>query len=362
MTLSEPASVMVVLLAGGAAAVAFTRLRVPAAEVVGPVLVVGSLCATGITTVTVPLSIRFALQIVVGATIGQKMRRDTLCHLRSMVIPAALVSGWVFLGAFGVGWLLHLVSGLDRATAVLSACPGGLAEMSIMAVSFGAIAPVVVVFQVCRLMTASLLLPVFVPAVVRWLGADSHDAAAGETAVAGGLPDATSFRAGPRRASGSGLVTVATGLVGGLLAGQTGLPAAGVTGSMLGVGACRIYGLNLERPPRSLYLAARTGLGILVGTTLKRDILAGLGMVLLQAVCVTAVLIALGLILGLLIWRITGWPLAGCLLSGAPAGLVLMAIVADGLGVDPVRVSLLHLVRVTTIVLAVPILLAVFGP
>jgi len=354
MTLSGPASLCVVILTGAAAAYVFSRWRVPAGEVVGPVLAVGALCAAGCVSVSLPLTVRFALQVVVGATIGQKMSRETLRHLKGMAVPALLVSVWVFIGAFGIGRLLETITGLDHTTCVLASCPGGLAEMSILAVSFEAVAPVVVVFQLFRLMTSSVLLPTAVPVL------------AGRPPVGSDWarrPVASARDRGVARSTttdwGHGLLTVAAGLLGGFVFARTGMPAAWLTGSMLGVGTFRVSGRSLAPPPRALYLSARTGLGILVGTTLRHEVLPYLGAVLPQAALVTALLLMLGLLLGFIIRHLTQWPLASCLLSSAPAGFVLMAVVADGMGIDPVRVSLLHLVRVITIVLAVPAILSV---
>jgi len=65
-----------------------------------------------------------------------------------------------------------------------------------------------------------------------------------------------------------------------------------------------------------------------------------------------------GMLVGFLFHRILKWDLATSLLSTAAGGVTLMTLTAIEVHADPVRVSLLHTIRLTIILLTMPTLIA----
>ena len=123
------------LLAGIAAAAgaAARRLRIPTAFMMGPLLATIALTVSGISLSSVPTFLTNAAQVVLGCVLGSRFDRRFLAAAPRFV--AALVpSIAITLGlAALVGWAIARLSGAYLGTSLLSAAPGGIAEMAITA-------------------------------------------------------------------------------------------------------------------------------------------------------------------------------------------------------------------------------------
>jgi uncharacterized membrane protein AbrB (regulator of aidB expression) len=74
-----------------------------------------------------------------------------------MLFAAATVTVSMLLICFGVAWVVARSAGIPLLTAFLSVAPGGIAEMAIIAKTFGIGAPVVTAFHFCRIMSTIFL-------------------------------------------------------------------------------------------------------------------------------------------------------------------------------------------------------------
>jgi hypothetical protein len=319
----------------------FERLRVPAASLLGAIAAVGALQLAGVGPAHVPGTFKFALQIILGTFIGLRFRSDTWEHLRCLAAPAALVSGWMLASSLVVGFVFLKLTAVTPVTAILGAAPGGLAEMSMLAISLEADALVVAVLQIMRLLSILIVIPFL--AVRRALSTSAN----GEEEIG------TNSGTWECRA----LVTLAVGSAGAALARIFNWPAAGLLGSLLAVGLTSSFYRELPAIPAELRIWAQVGIGGLVGlsfTPLAWGKLMAMAMPVLTS---TAVLVASGLVLAALLRRLTGWDALTCLLAAAPGGVTQFFILACELGADPLKVSLLQLARLLTILGLLPLLL-----
>ncbi|MEW6230256.1 MAG: AbrB family transcriptional regulator, partial [Bacillota bacterium] len=328
--------------------------------------------------------IQVAVQIALGVVVGQQVTKDTLTQLGGIVWAASAVLAWSLASAFGMGLLIEHLAHTDYITAVLSCCPGGLPEMSVLAIALGSETSVVVVLQTIRILAVLIGLPALMAALARkiprWEGeralpgdSDSpggaepvHPASsspsdpagtAGELATARGAVDPGIGLSRCYQASRV-VVTFVVGACGGIAALWLGLPAAGLLGSMVVVGLAQVAGLRFAAIPSTIQRVSRAAVGILIGSTVSRGVVAGMASLIVPGIVLASVLIASGLAVGLIVRRVTGWPIEVCILSSAAAGLVSLSAVAQSLGLDPVRISLLHLVRIVSIVVVVPLVLS----
>lgn len=125
-------------------------LRLPAWHLIGPLAVSAALHATGVTDFRVPLWLLAAAQIGLGATIGCRFRGLTPGEfVRILMLAAgstAILLILTFAWAVSVGW----VTGLDIGLLALAYSPGGLAEMSMVALSLALEPSVVVILHLTR--------------------------------------------------------------------------------------------------------------------------------------------------------------------------------------------------------------------
>jgi len=124
--------VALIAIAAASGAIA-RRLRMPTAYMMGPLIATIALTVSEVSLSSVPPVLTNAAQVLLGTVLGTKFERSFLAAAPRFV--AALVpSVAITLGlAALVGWAISWLSGAYLGTALLSAAPGGIAEMSITA-------------------------------------------------------------------------------------------------------------------------------------------------------------------------------------------------------------------------------------
>ncbi|TQV79375.1 AbrB family transcriptional regulator [Denitrobaculum tricleocarpae] len=110
-------------------------LRIPAAAIVGPMILSAAVHLAGWTTANPPSELIAVAQVVVGAAIGCRFVGISLAFIGRSIVAAT--GGTVILAAISLlfAWVLHNVTGLSFAALFLAFAPGGLAEMSLIALS-----------------------------------------------------------------------------------------------------------------------------------------------------------------------------------------------------------------------------------
>lgn len=118
-------------------------LRLPAGMIMGPLLLSAGLHATGLIALSGPTPLLNGAQLLVGTGLGVMFARATLRRLAvGAVLGGLAVLGMLALGA-GFAALLAPHLPLSFETLLISFAPGGVSEMSLIALSLGA-SPVIV--------------------------------------------------------------------------------------------------------------------------------------------------------------------------------------------------------------------------
>ena len=112
-------------------------LRLPAYRLSGPLLASAVVHATGLSSSTPPWEVVAVAQVVVGSAIGARFTGVPIRRVLRLT-AAALVSTVVMLAAtVAFALVLAPATGIDWRSIVLAYAPGGLAEMSLIALSLG---------------------------------------------------------------------------------------------------------------------------------------------------------------------------------------------------------------------------------
>ena len=135
------------------------RLRVPAGTLVGPMLASAAIHLLGLTTGKPPGLLVAAAQVVLGASIGCRFAGVPVARvLRTALVAAGLTAILLAVTvALAVG--LHLLTGLSLPALVLAYAPGGLAEMSLVALSLHVDPAFVAAHHIVRILLVILLAP-----------------------------------------------------------------------------------------------------------------------------------------------------------------------------------------------------------
>lgn len=156
---------LVLGLAAVAGSVIGQKLRLPAEQLLGPMILSGLAHATSLVTVPPPTLLVIAAQVVIGTTLGC---RFVGMHLRAIgrdLVLAVLSSSSMIAVAVAFAWAVHGLTGLPMEQAFLAYSPGGLAEMSLLALALHQDVAYVAVTHVVRIvMVIALAMPAF-----RWL-------------------------------------------------------------------------------------------------------------------------------------------------------------------------------------------------
>jgi membrane AbrB-like protein len=162
---------LAVLSACGALGFVLARLlRLPAAGLVGPMILSAAVHILGWTTARPPFELVAAAQIVVGTAIGCRFAGVTTRLLLRTAAAAAggtavLLSATI---AFAIG--LAQITGLPAVPLMLAFSPGGLAEMSLIAIAIGADAAFVATHHIVRI----FLVIVIAPLAFKLMGRRDH--------------------------------------------------------------------------------------------------------------------------------------------------------------------------------------------
>jgi len=115
----------------------FKVLRLPSAQILGPMTLSAIIHVTGLTTAKPPVEIVNIAQVVIGTGIGARFVGVSVVRLYPVMIAAA--GGTVFMVGFAAvaALALEALTGLPFAAIWLAFAPGGVAEMTLISLALG---------------------------------------------------------------------------------------------------------------------------------------------------------------------------------------------------------------------------------
>lgn len=373
------------------------RLRMPAPEILGPVVLIGALRVWH--TIDLPSMPEFffpAAQVILGIFIGSMLDRKAARELKSMALSALVIVVWTLSMIVIIGFFLERYSVMDFQTALLSASMGGLPEITVLAMASGASAAVIIVMQLIRMLGSIMLFPVLFqklenkkignnkqsvmvsvldtedrpekPALEQsnYKADHAHHQADNNPRQNTSFPDriklsfnrrairqqAQFFRESWKRV----LLTLVVAAAGGLFFDSLGVPAGLMIGSTFFVATASLTGLPVSKISQSLLSILLVAVGINVAESITLDTILTMTQTefVMPILIATTVMFASSLGVAWIIHRLTGWDLPTSLLAAAPGGFTVMTALAIKHDLDPVKVSMLHLCRLFAIKLFIP--------
>ncbi|MBP7337603.1 AbrB family transcriptional regulator [Niveispirillum sp.] len=146
------------------------RLGIPAGILVGPMLLSAALHLTGVTAVKPPGLLVAAAQVVIGASIGGRFQRVPLMRIARTAGVAAGLTLLLLVVTLVLSLAVHLLTGLSLAGLILAFAPGGLAEMSLVALALHVDAAFVATHHIVRIVLIILFAPAAYHLWRRWVG------------------------------------------------------------------------------------------------------------------------------------------------------------------------------------------------
>ncbi len=319
------------------------HVGLPAAWLIGPMLVALGLSLTNRGYLRLPKFAPAGAQAIIGVALSASADPESLRVLLRYWAPVLLLAVAVLVISIGSGLVLSRVAGLDSVTALFGTLPGGSAGMVAMADDLGGDVRMVAFMQYTRLilvvLSASLLARfVLAPSQVPQL----HQQITGAPLVAHPLSDY--------------LLTLLVALVGGVAGVRLGVPAGALAGPVLlgvAVGAAGLFHMVL---PPGLLLVAYAVIGIRAGSRFDLEAIRRLRH-LMAPVLAYVVLLMVGCgLLGWVLVAAAGIEPLTAYLATTPGGIDSVTAAAIDTGADTTLVLAVQLFRMLAVVIVGPLL------
>ncbi|MCB2053377.1 MAG: AbrB family transcriptional regulator [Geminicoccaceae bacterium] len=135
------------------------RLRLPAAMMLGPMVISALAHVAGLAHTAPPSHVVALAQIVIGSQIGSRFAAFRVIEvLRTMIAGVGLMVV-MFAATFVVGAVVHLIIGTPVTALLLALAPGGVAEMSLIALATGVEPAFVATHHIVRIALVVALAP-----------------------------------------------------------------------------------------------------------------------------------------------------------------------------------------------------------
>ena len=231
-----------------------------------------------------------------------------------------------------IGALLFLAGYSDLLSCLVCAVPGGISDVTLIAVDFGADASKVLLVHFCRLVVGVAVFP----AVVQRITPPMPEGEGESAARKGGTPD--------RRGTARLLLALAAASAGAWLGNWLGVPAASILFPLFIALALNLSGFSIPFPSW-LRQAAQVVSGAYIGGLLDPGRFGNPAAVFFAAVITIAVLLANACFFGKWMERRFHVPLREGMLMLTPAGAGDMALISADIGVNSPRLILVQVYR-----------------
>ena len=141
------------------------KFRLPTPTLLGPILGIGILSASGIEIAPMPNAAIVLAQIFLGIYFSKMMKFENSGALSKFVLLAVLTSIILVAFTFGLGAILMASHHISFITAFLSMAPGGMAEMALVGQALHADLSIITGYHLFRI----LFILFVVPLILKWV-------------------------------------------------------------------------------------------------------------------------------------------------------------------------------------------------
>lgn len=322
-------------------------LKFPASRIIGPILIVAIFQLLGI-TFYLPATFQWIFSIIFGVNLGLKFNRHAVKELKRLIIPAISISAIYIIITLFYGNLLMQLAHLDQSTAFLSVIPGGVAEASVLAVSFDAVLVQVSAFQLLRYLSIVLIIPLLTKSIIIKIVAKPIKPSPKVIKI-----DQTNLN----RVHYSFIWLYILGIFFALIFKWLNFPAALMLGATFGVGLLQNFSTkNFDVPPQKIYEIAQLGMGAIIGMSFTRESLLTITTIWFPMLVMTTLILSTSIFLAFIFSKIFKLDYITGLMSVLPGGLSTMIVIAEDFDANLVTISTLQLARLLTAVAVIPLL------
>lgn len=302
-----------------------------------------------------PSNLRTAVQICSGIIIGCRFSRSDLIELRKIAKPACILIVMLLVWDTIFALLMARFTSVDLMTALFSCAPGGVTDLALIAVDFGANTETVTLLQLCRFVFVLLFFPPFLKH--RHLKGAPRPAQAD---TAADLPQSESQPLPLKTQWLRTLFSLCAGTAGGLLLRVLGMPAGAIVGAII---ATTLANVTTQKIFLFGWLKTVVQIcaGCYVGSQVTLHTVLSAGTLLVPMLIVVACALVMAFATSWIIRRISKMELSTSLFSCIPGGIAEMGLIAEEMGLDTPKIVVMHTCRVILTICVMPVLVKIFA-
>jgi len=302
-----------------------------------------------------PTELRIATQILAGTYLGLSINKENLFSIKTLIKPISIILFLLFVNTIAMGFLIHRLFGIDLVTSMYSFAPGGIAEIAIIADSFGADAGLITAMQLLRLITAFI----FYPFLFKLLEKKGIIKTNRQAVVEEPEPSKENSKlnididiSGKEKLKRC-VISLSVTSIGGMLGLWIGIPAGPMVFAMAFGVIVNIFYPKAYMPLQMRFLAQIMA-GIFLGMRITPDSVSGIAGAGGPALIMILSMVIIPPIIGYFAHKITRMDLGTSLFCSTPGGMSEMSILAKDMGFDFMKVSITHLARIIIVVSIFP--------
>ena len=320
------------------------RLKVPGGMIVGALVGVAALNIL-FEKAYLPSFARTLTQVLAGAYVASTVSREDMKSFPRLLKPYLLVILSYLALNIGCALLVRAVTpGLDLLTALMCCVPGGITDIPIIAADMGADVTKVAAMQFVRMAVGMSLFPALISCLTR---------------LRSGRGAAAPKKERKKGTWGQLAVTLAIAGAFGALGKLSGIPAGTILFAIVSVLIYKLAG-GKTYIPIGLRRVAQVLTGVYIGTRFTAQNADELLRMWPAALILIAGYSVNCVVMGFVTSRMTHLTRAEAMLVSTPAGASDIALVSADMGITNPEVSVLHIMRMITVVTVFPHILSLF--
>lgn len=326
------------LAVGAAVGFLFLKGKIPGGMMVGAL--VGAVALNISTDLAfMPSTARMAAQITAGAFIGATIKKSDVRRIPKLAKPALILLCGMLVLNLVMGFVIHLLSGLDWLTSFFCAVPGGMSDVPIIAAEMGANGAAVALTQFFRLVCGVGIFPSIIMLLTRQETMQEHKLQTKEAQAKPAL-----------RSVG---MTIGVAAVCGIAGKLSGIPVGTLMFAMIGTAMLKLA-TNRAVIPLWLKRVAQVLSGTYIGCSIGLQELLELRYLILPALLLVIGYLINCFVISTLLHRICGMTRREAMLVATPAGASDMALISGDMGISNPDLNVLQIIRMITVVSVFP--------
>lgn len=326
-------------------------------------MMIGSLLGSALFNVLfglgyMPSGFKILAQIIAGAFIGCSISKQDIIDLKYVYKPVIFVLTMYLILNLVAGTLIYFTSNLDAPTSFMSATPGGMSDIPIISIDFGANPSTVAAMQFVRLVIGVGVFPTMIRNIGKNKNTKQDKSIDNVNDMLNEINNSIPHSAPKISSLKMIALTLFVAIIGGIFGNFIGLSGGVLVFSMIATVCLKLKHDEIVLP-RQMRKFAQILSGSFIGCTMTiDDFIAYKDLVLPIIILITCYLLNC-LISGYILHKKFGFDLQEGMLATSPAGATDMALISQDMGIQSPRLVVIHVVRLISVIAFFPAIIQV---